>query len=68
MDEQCLYIHQTMQRIQVKDCAGKKAKIIIMPPKSDCSIRRIPIPDEVRQLLLPIQKHDKDVFAYRNGA
>ena len=59
MDEQCLYIHQTMQRIQVKDCAGKKTKIIIMPPKSDCSIRRIPIPDEVRQLLLPIQKQDK---------
>lgn len=59
MDEQCLYIHQTMQRIQVKDNTGKKTAVIIMPPKSGCSIRRIPIPDEIRQLLSQIQKQDK---------
>lgn len=59
MDEQCLYIHQTMQRIQVKDNGGKKTAVIIMPPKSDCSIRRIPIPDKIRQLLSQIQKQDK---------
>ncbi len=59
MDEQCLYIHQTMQRIQVKDSTEKKTKVVIMPPKSDCSIRRIPIPDEIHQLLLPIQKQDR---------
>lgn len=59
MDEQCLYIHQTMQRIQVKGSTEKKTEVIIMPPKSDCSIRRIPIPDEIRKLLLSIQKQDK---------
>lgn len=59
MDEQCLYIHQTMQRIQVKDNTGKKTAVIIMPPKSGCSIRRISIPDEIRQLLSQIQKQDK---------
>lgn len=58
-EEQCLYIHQTMQRIQVKGNTEKKTEVVILPPKSDCSIRRIPIPDEIRQLLLPIQKQDK---------
>ena len=58
-EEQCLYSHQTMQRIQVKGNTEKKTEVVILPPKSDCSIRRIPIPDEIRQLLLPIQKQDK---------
>lgn len=59
MDEQHLYIHQTMQRIQVKDSGVKKTEVIIMPPKSGCSIRIIPIPDEICQLLSQIQKQDK---------
>lgn len=59
IEEQCLYIHQTMQRVQVKGNAGKKTKVVIMPPKSECSIRRIPIPDEIRQLLITIQKQDE---------
>ena len=59
IEEQCLYIHQTMQRVQVKGNTEKKTEVVILPPKSDCSIRRIPIPDEIRQLLLTIQKQDK---------
>lgn len=58
-EEQCLYIHQTMQRVQIKGNAEKKTEVVILPPKSDCSIRRIPIPDEIRQLLLSIRKQDK---------
>ena len=58
-EDQCLYIHQTMQRVQVKGNTQKKTEVVILPPKSDYSIRRIPIPDEIRELLLSIQKQDK---------
>lgn len=59
IEEQCLYIHQTMQRVQVKGNASRKTEVVILPPKSDCSIRRIPIPDEIKQLLLSTQKQNK---------
>lgn len=59
IEEQCLYIHQTMQRVQIKGNVERKTEVIILPPKSNCSIRRIPIPDEIRQLLLTIPKQDK---------
>lgn len=55
--EQYLYVHQTMQRIQIIGSKEKKTKVVIQPPKSDCSIRKIPIPDEVLQLLRPAQRN-----------
>ena len=59
IEEQCLYIHQTMQRVQVEGNTEKKTEVVILPPKNDCSIRRIPIPDEIKQLLLSTQKQNK---------
>lgn len=56
INEQYLYVHQSMQRIQTNDSTKDKTKIIILPPKSDCSIRRIPIPLKMLHLLLPAQK------------
>lgn len=50
-DEQYLYVHKTMQRIQVKEEDQPKTSILISSPKSPCSVRRIPIPNEVFQLL-----------------
>lgn len=58
IEEQCLYIHQTMQRVQVKGNAEKKTKVVILPPKSDCSIRKIPIPNKICQLLLTNKRQD----------
>lgn len=58
IEEQCLYIHQTMQRIQVKGNPEKKTTVVISPPKSDCSIRMIPVPDEISQLLRMLRKQD----------
>lgn len=52
IDDQTLYIHQTMQRIQTPDDLHSKTKVIVLPPKSNCSIRKIPIPDEMFQLLM----------------
>ena len=58
IEEQCLYIHQTMQRIQVKGSTEKKTTVVILPPKSECSVRRIPVPDEIGQLLRMLRKPD----------
>lgn len=56
ISEQYLYVHQSMQRIQTNGSTKGKTEIVILPPKSDCSIRRIPIPHEILELLLPAQK------------
>lgn len=49
--DQVIHIQQTMQRIQEKN--GKnKTKVIISTPKSACSIRSIPIPDALLNVIL----------------
>lgn len=48
--EKTVHIHQTMQRIQI-DETEHKTKIIITTPKSTCSIRTIPLPDELVSVL-----------------
>ena len=50
--DKTIYIHRTLQRIQDRDNVGKsKTRIVISSPKSISSIRVIPIPDELLQLL-----------------
>lgn len=60
--EKTLFIHQAMQRIQIFQPSGeKKTKIVISTPKSECSIRTIPLPDP----LLPLLRHrcrEEDAF------
>lgn len=60
-DEQYLFIHQSMQRIQTETVDGRKTAVIIQKPKSDCSIRKIPIPDEMLGLLISPRKQ-KEAF------
>lgn len=50
-NEQKLRVERTMQRIQKPDGKGHKTQIVITPPKSDCSVRDIPIPDEIFRIL-----------------
>ncbi len=59
LDEQYLFIKQSMQRVQTTESEGRKTTVIIQPPKSDCSIRKIPIPDEMLQMLIPSRKQDE---------
>lgn len=59
IEEQYLFVHQSMQRIQRSGEAEKKTEIVIQSPKSDCSIRRIPLPYEVLQLLISVRKPDE---------
>lgn len=54
LDEQCLYIKYTMQRVKnISSNSKKKTKIIIDRPKSSSSIRKIPLSD----FLIPILRN-----------
>lgn len=59
INEQYLYVHQTMQRIQTHNSTKGKTEIVILPPKSECSIRYIPIPSDIIQLLMPVQRQEE---------
>lgn len=50
--DQALYVHSTLQRIQDKTNREKKTKIVITTPKSLCSIRTIPIPETLLNILM----------------
>ena len=58
LTEGYIYIHKTMQRIQ-KEHNGKKTMIIVTEPKTQSSIRTIPLPRQLIQLIksskLPMQ-------------
>lgn len=56
LSNQTLYIHQTLQRIQNPLDDGAKTQIIITTPKSACSIRTIPLPDEIYNVLIQYKK------------
>lgn len=61
-DEQYLYVHQTMQRLQTQKNGEKKTTVTISPPKSDCSERKIPIPDNIFQLLIEFRRPANTFF------
>lgn len=55
LPDQTIYICRTLQRVQDHSSATKKTKVIITAPKSVCSIRTIPIPKELAQILASYQ-------------
>ncbi|XCP85033.1 site-specific integrase [Roseburia hominis] len=56
ISEKVLTIHNTLQRIKSSEIdSDKKTKIILSSPKSKCSHRTIPIPDELIDILIHIQ-------------
>ena len=46
-----LYVHKTMQRIQQVDGEHPKTKVVVSSPKNNYSIRKIPLPPVIYQLL-----------------
>lgn len=54
--EQIIHVHNTIQRIQNLSSDELKTKIIITTPKSSCSIRTIPIPDHLKEVLVKYKK------------
>lgn len=49
--DQTICIQKTLQRIQCQNTSGSKTKVVITTPKSACSIRTIPIPYALAELL-----------------
>ena len=60
-EESVVYVHQTMQRLQIHNGGTQKTMILVTSPKSKCSIRTIPITDSLLQL---IQKEFPDRQGY----
>ena len=53
LEEQKLYVRRTLQRIRDHAGNGTKTKIVVTAPKSDCSIRTIPLPGKLCSALAP---------------
>lgn len=51
IQEKKMCVCKTMQRLRTDESKGSKTKVIISEPKSACSIRIIPLPDAVMDLL-----------------
>ena len=53
-----IFVRKTMQRVQIRDSLEhhKKTQVVIHSPKSDCSIRKIPLPSELVELITPFQQ------------
>lgn len=49
--EKSIHVGRTMQRIQLPKGSIQKTKVIIDVPKSECSVRDIPIPDEIFKVI-----------------
>lgn len=55
LSEKSLYVHSTLQRIQdLSDDNPRKTKISISSPKSQCSIRTIPLTDDIVSLIFTV--------------
>lgn len=60
LSEKTLFVHSTLQRIQIKDEeTEKKTKIVVTEPKSICSIRTIPVPDALINILIEYKETSK---------
>lgn len=59
IDDKILRVRKTMQRIQNPETFEKKTKIIITEPKSKCSIRDIPLPDFLIEIIKQFQDAPK---------
>lgn len=50
-EDKTVHVHQTMQRLQTDRHEQKRTTVIISTPKSNCSIRTIPLPDDLMEVL-----------------
>lgn len=54
-----IHVHQTLQRIQNRANNKQKTKIVITTPKSACSIRTIPVPNDLIVILASYKASSK---------
>lgn len=60
LQDRTLFINHTLQRIQ--DRASKKTRIVITSPKSVCSIRTIPIPESLADIMVAYKCSNSSFF------
>ncbi len=53
-----LHIHRTVMRIADPDSAPTKTKVVIGRPKTDCSIRTVPIPESIFAYVMQFRRAD----------
>lgn len=60
--EKTIHVHQTLQRIQDRTGGSTKTRVVITTPKSACSIRTIPIPDDLIRLFMSYKSSPSGYF------
>lgn len=60
--EKTIHVHQTLQRIQDRTGGSSKTRIVVTAPKSACSIRTIPLPDDLIELLASYKSSSSGYF------
>lgn len=58
-DEHCVLIEKTLQRLQNCNKVTSKTSIVITAPKSVCSIRKVPLPDKLYNVLYKYKQNDE---------
>lgn len=58
-EEHCVLVERTLQRIQNNTKSSSKTSIIITAPKSSCSIRKVPLPDGLYNMLYKYKQNDE---------
>lgn len=61
-DDKVVHIDKTMQRIQNFSDTENKTDIIISSPKSECSIRDIPIPQFIIDIIVKLNYADQNAY------
>ncbi len=61
LEDKSLTVRATLQRLQTFD-EKQKTRIVITPPKSACSLRSIPLPDFLIEVLRPYRRSDGCYF------
>lgn len=51
--EKKLYVRHTLQRVRNNEEDGNRTRVVVMPPKSESSIRTIPLTDEICSVIAP---------------
>lgn len=62
LTENLLSVRSTMQRLQTHPENGRKTAVSITAPKSKCSIRDIPIPDFLAEVLVQLDPGQPEAF------
>lgn len=61
LDEQYLYVEYTIQRLRNRDNSVQKTSLYLSPPKNNSSIRKVPLPSCLHNILISHQR-DADMY------